>query len=194
MVHVHAMSTVGMNWNVHSMTMPNGMTMQGTNFLAWHRWLLVRFERRLQLVDPTVSIPYWNAVTDPNIPVALADKNLLKRWGVTRQWKPGNLPGPTSLSELNNLNSFDQFQSLIESDYHNSVHRAVGGDMVTAGSPNDPLFWLHHAMIDKTWAAWQAQPPASNPANITTTLKPSPLFGVKVKDVLNTTTLGYKYQ
>ncbi|KAH8592146.1 hypothetical protein B0O99DRAFT_654051 [Bisporella sp. PMI_857] len=28
-----------------------------------------------------------------------------------------------------------------------------GGDIYT--SPNDPLFWLHHSMIDRTWWIWQ---------------------------------------
>ncbi|KAH8887984.1 putative tyrosinase [Thozetella sp. PMI_491] len=30
-----------------------------------------------------------------------------------------------------------------------------GGDIYT--SPNDPLFWLHHSMIDRVWWMWQNQ-------------------------------------
>ena len=24
-------------------------------------------------------------------------------------------------------------------------------------SPNDPLFWLHHAQVDRVWSRWQAK-------------------------------------
>ncbi|MGW5674604.1 tyrosinase family protein [Streptomyces sp. NPDC003860] len=44
---------------------------------------------------------------------------------------------------------------------HNRVHRWVGGLMLGASSPNDPVFWLHHAYVDLLWARWQqAQPRA----------------------------------
>ena len=40
---------------------------------------------------------------------------------------------------------------------HNIVHRFIGGDMGTAASPNDPVFFLHHCNIDRIWANWQDQ-------------------------------------
>lgn len=43
---------------------------------------------------------------------------------------------------------------------HNYGHGWVGGDDGHMGdaneSPNDPIFFLHHAFIDKVWADWQA--------------------------------------
>jgi tyrosinase len=47
---------------------------------------------------------------------------------------------------------------------HNRVHAWVGGSMNNVGSsPNDPVFWLHHANVDRLWAIWQrmhsGQPP-----------------------------------
>jgi tyrosinase len=40
---------------------------------------------------------------------------------------------------------------------HNQGHNIVGGYMMNpVFSPNDPLFWLHHAYIDRVWARWQA--------------------------------------
>jgi tyrosinase len=42
---------------------------------------------------------------------------------------------------------------------HNRVHVWVGGDMIASTSPNDPVFWLHHANIDRLWAKWQAGNP-----------------------------------
>jgi len=40
---------------------------------------------------------------------------------------------------------------------HNRVHEWVGGDMRAGTSPNDPVFWFHHANIDRIWAGWQTR-------------------------------------
>ena len=45
-------------------------------------------------------------------------------------------------------------------DLHNLVHRWAGGSMITASSPNDPVFWMHHAQIDRMWTLWQEINPA----------------------------------
>ncbi|MFJ8719354.1 tyrosinase family protein [Streptomyces violaceus] len=37
---------------------------------------------------------------------------------------------------------------------HNQVHRWIGGDMAPASSPNDPVFFLHHANVDRLWESW----------------------------------------
>jgi hypothetical protein len=39
----------------------------------------------------------------------------------------------------------------LEQSPHNNVHNDVGGDMATGESPRDPIFWLHHANIDRLW-------------------------------------------
>ena len=39
---------------------------------------------------------------------------------------------------------------------HNLVHRWVNGNMLDMTSPNDPVFFLHHAAIDRMWSIWQA--------------------------------------
>jgi tyrosinase len=70
---------------------------------------------------------------------------------------------------------FIRFQAGLEGGSHGAIHVIVGGDLVGAchaGAPpdcvpgpkwstNDPLFQLHHAMIDKLWYDWQN----ANPAN-----------------------------
>ena len=38
---------------------------------------------------------------------------------------------------------------------HNAGHRFIGGHMGGDFSPNDPIFWLHHANVDRLWDAWQ---------------------------------------
>lgn len=47
------------------------------------------------------------------------------------------------------------FRSELEETPHNVGHRWVGGSMLTATSPNDPVFFLHHANIDRLWSRWQ---------------------------------------
>ncbi|RDW85203.1 hypothetical protein BP6252_02793 [Coleophoma cylindrospora] len=49
-------------------------------------------------------------------------------------------------------------------DVHAGVHG--GGHYILGGSgldffasPNDPMFWLHHGMIDKVWSDWQSEDP-----------------------------------
>jgi tyrosinase len=37
---------------------------------------------------------------------------------------------------------------------HNQVHRWIGGDKAPASSPNDPVFFLHHANVDLLWESW----------------------------------------
>ncbi|KAK8098833.1 tyrosinase [Apiospora kogelbergensis] len=44
---------------------------------------------------------------------------------------------------------------------HSAGHFTWGGDPGgdVANSPSDPMFWLHHAQIDRTWWIWQNQKP-----------------------------------
>ena len=46
----------------------------------------------------------------------------------------------------------------VENGPHGTVHKQVGGevgDFAQMWSPNDPLFYIHHAMVDKIWWKWQ---------------------------------------
>lgn len=52
---------------------------------------------------------------------------------------------------------FDGGQTgLIEGQPHNNVHRTIGGIMGTALSSLDPIFWTHHAQVDRLWERWLA--------------------------------------
>jgi tyrosinase len=56
----------------------------------------------------------------------------------------------------------------------------------------DPVFWAHHAMIDRLWYLWQMrQPNASVPAALlNSALDPFPLT---VSQILDISQLGYEY-
>jgi hypothetical protein len=45
-------------------------------------------------------------------------------------------------------------QGVLESEPHNNVHGAIGGFMGDYFSPVDPIFFLHHANIDRLWDVW----------------------------------------
>jgi Common central domain of tyrosinase len=192
-LHAQAMTTAaGMTWGVHSMEMPGGMTSDGRNFLPWHREFLVRLELRLGL-----TLPYWNWVDERAIPAALSNPTDLHEWNVTRAPGAGGiqLPSAISVHKVLNASDFKTFSDELQDGPHNQVHRWVGGTMATASSPADPLFWLHHAFVDRLWVAWaQEQRPAQpQPPNLDEILQPPPMITGRVADQLDTAVLGYTY-
>jgi tyrosinase len=50
---------------------------------------------------------------------------------------------------------------------HGAVHNTVGGrgGLMTSlrTSPGDPIFWLHHANLDRLWEVWLGRPDPSDP-------------------------------
>lgn len=180
-LHADPMSPAGMSWRVHSMS----IQMKGINLLAWHRQFIYAFEKRLGL-----PIPYWNWIEDPEIPGRLNNSRLLSDWGVTRNFDRNHLPTHDQLDSEIRRKRFDVFQSVLESGVHNSVHNPVGGTISSSSSPADPLFFLHHANIDRIWAEWQVKNPRSNPTNKNEILQRPPIEGVKVSSVLSISALG----
>jgi tyrosinase len=43
-----------------------------------------------------------------------------------------------------------------DSRLHNGVHVWMGGSMLPMTSPNDPVFYMHHANVDRLWSLWEA--------------------------------------
>ncbi|KAJ3214962.1 hypothetical protein HK099_006578 [Clydaea vesicula] len=64
--------------------------------------------------------------------------------------------GEVCASIVNSYKDFDSFWKNVEGALHAYPHVNLGGDMATMGSPADPLFFAHHAYIDKLWSDWQA--------------------------------------
>lgn len=81
----------------------------------------------------------------------------------------GTIPDTTAVNDGIALSTYDAFpwdnnasgatfRQRVEGPLHDVVHVWVGnvsGDMSLGTSPNDPVFFLHHANIDRIWRAWQ---------------------------------------
>jgi tyrosinase len=103
-----------------------------------------------------------------------------------------------------------QLHGRLEGDGHDIIHVDVGGDTGLMSFPNlaarDPIFWFHHANVDRLWIEWlsleggRANPDPSTPSGKTWSLQKFTFFDEnknKVQmapaDVLDTTKLGYIY-
>lgn len=189
--------------NVHKSSCPHGKPY----FLAWHRGLLYRFEGWLRKAsgDSTMVIPYWDYYTTPQVPPAFLDPTSpLYRSDRTGTDVSGALSlDPFADTVVNFQRGLtDAFEPAIESHPHNPVHNLIGGAMSYVSiSPRDPLFWVHHANIDRLWAAWlTAGNGRQEPASTDAYWSGSFAYGAAIKSVprlwtINTTRyLYYQYE
>lgn len=76
---------------------------------------------------------------------------------------------------------------------HNHGHAWVGGIMNnTMSSPTDPIFWLHHAEVDRLWHIWQQANSSAEPRLSGSDRIMDP-WGESYDDLLDTEDLGYVY-
>jgi tyrosinase len=76
---------------------------------------------------------------------------------------------------------------------HNHGHAWIGGIMNnTSTSPTDPMFWLHHAEVDRLWEIWRQANPAAGPLlqGADRVMDPWP---ESFDDLLDVGALGYGY-
>ncbi len=102
------------------------------------------------------------------------------------------LPTPAEVAAVLALTDFVDFSGQLE-QLHNRVHAWVGGHMgVIPFAAFDPIFWAHHAMIDRVWRLWQLRHPGARPpaALLDQALPP---FRMTVRQTLSVTALGYDY-
>ena len=158
-------------------------------FLPWHRFYLMYFEEvcrnalRTAGESDAFSLPYWSwQDTDRRIPdLAWGDGNPLfdntRSMGASDTFADAAC-GAGTIAGILQIKNFIDFgggrasaqspwggSGQLESMPHNAVHNSIGGDMGHFMSPLDPLFWLHHANVDRIWAQWQAQHPDVIPSN-----------------------------
>ncbi|CAE6459994.1 unnamed protein product [Rhizoctonia solani] len=72
----------------------------------------------------------------------------------------GNVVGNWTKSVLDEIMQYPDyidFWNNTERVPHDNLHRTIGGDMRRQYSPNEPLFFLHHAQVDRLWTIWQGR-------------------------------------
>jgi tyrosinase len=142
---------------------------------------LLAFERILRSAsgDPELTLPYWDWTDpaqralpdrffDPNSPLFETHRRIKRGQPVPATavaWEqafrvvsfasPGNGEGFGGPYKTKPGHNAHDVYGALERDAHNAVHTEIGswmGDPDTAG--RDPIFWLHHANIDRLWGEW----------------------------------------
>ena len=184
-------------------------------FLPWHRAYLYVFERALRDQVRDAALPWWdwtspsahqngipraytvrrvNGKRNPLAAGPIAPLAPAGRAAPLTERDPGapsELPAAADVRKLLDIRDFQRFSSRLQ-DYHDHVHGWVGGDMANIGyAAFDPIFWAHHAMVDRIWALWQLENrPVLPPDYVNQTLPPFPLTVAQTLSIKN---LGYDY-
>jgi hypothetical protein len=138
-------------------------------FFPWHREYLFRYEEIIRAVsgDESFALPYWDWSKSQRIPKIFLENGslFLNESNRTRDLK-NSIINECSDFRIKSFKSTKNFLTFmgsakgsgeIESAPHNTVHVAVGGTMATFLSPGDPVFWCHHANVDRLWSEWQEE-------------------------------------
>lgn len=173
LVDIHANMSMfpdGLRYGVHRMHGAMAGVVGYRRFLPWHRAYLIAFERELRNIDNTLSIPYWDWDADGGRLIGISgilglssqrDIGLLAGQPVTG---PNQKPWFSNSATVQMMEQYTgdyyPWSRELEGPLHGGGHNWVGGDMSNAMiSPNDPIFWCHHAQIDRIWSAWQINNP-----------------------------------
>ncbi len=135
------------------------------HFFSWHRAYLFYFEEicRQLTGEKTFALPYWNWNQDGQLHPAFLDT-------ASPLFHPRDTTSligfaPVSAASLDPIlddGNFYTFSSTLEGP-HGNVHVRVGQDMGSGGSAIDPVFWMHHCMIDYCWNKWNIELGNDNP-------------------------------
>jgi len=133
--------------------------------------------------DPNFALPYWdytNDATDPVDPANAPARFPLDFALDTLVTSSGTIANPlferrrtawigrtvqldildTNADSTLKLSNFYEFQQMLDRGLHGYIHCAVGNRClapymgVVPFSANDPIFWHHHANIDRLWECW----------------------------------------
>lgn len=148
-------------------------------FFLWHRAYVRAMERLMQeaIQDPDFRLPYWDWYADPSLPKPFRDefldpqrteknalfiKNRSDRFPNVNGGEPIWTDGVVTNYANNN---FAEFQNQLSGSEHGDIHWLIGtgtnmGD--THFAARDPIFWLHHANIDRLLMVWLKRSPATH--------------------------------
>lgn len=130
-------------------------------FLAWHRGFLYYFEQQLRAISGNkfLVMPYWDYYTTPQMPAEFTNPSPLNPLYVPRV-NTDVLSALTLAPFADTVTNMERglsnsFETSFEGMPHNPIHNIIGNVMADMQSPVDPIFWLHHANVDRLWSAWQ---------------------------------------
>jgi tyrosinase len=196
-IQINLMGALGPLVDIHANSIHQ---MHGNpRFLPWHRIYLLRMEQLLHMVDPSVCIPYWNSSEEQAFPSWLLSfsptVNLITgQHTVTRTIGMfATLPDSSAMAAATANATFTLFGQALEG-IHNTGHVWVGGSMgLIPTAPADPVFWMHHAEMDRRWHLWQQTHPGEHPAlsGSAATMDPWTETEVDTRDI---TALGVAYE
>ena len=154
-------------------------------FLPWHRIFLNYFEELLQDENASVTLPYWDWHEESSWTgshelfenasggnTGLFGYNLIESgspWGYTRNFQ--SMWSSNSSDPNMNETSVTLFSNDLEVGNHNNGHNFIRGTMASGTSPGDPMFYLHHNMVDKIWADWFRLHPTSTGSGLNTSMR-----------------------
>lgn len=194
-------------------------------FLPWHRAYLYYFEQICRQASGSADfmLPYWDWTTSPRLPASFwggADNPLMD---TTRQNMPNSEARAENVGQsvINSILAIKDFYTFgsgfatqqrpqpptrrtgqLEGTPHNYIHGSfISGNMGTFLSPLDPIFWLHHANIDRLWANWIRQNPGRMPSDpVWLDFEVGTFFDLqgnqvkkKVSTLFDNYALGYRY-
>lgn len=167
---------------VHLNTCPHGNWF----FLPWHRAYLMSIEAIIRKLTGNAgfAMPYWNwqcqraipgpfwqagSILNPATPASQPPYAFTRGIGPSDQ-ADESMVGPATLTGILSETDFELFASGaatalrggggsyggLEATPHNYVHGFISGTMGGFLSPKDPIFWLHHNVLDYFWYAWNS--------------------------------------
>jgi tyrosinase len=176
------------------------------------------------------ALPYWDWTADRAFPAAFSagDRSsnplLHPRPGVANGLQlADDMVGPQVISRVLQSPDFEAFGSSrpqgqdsaaprwqrragsrteLEFNPHDGVHQSIGGSMAVVDlASRDPIFFLHHANVDRLWSNWNARGNANSTEAIWRNFAFSRNFlagdgspwDVRVGELNSTPALGYRY-
>ncbi|KAH7184575.1 uncharacterized protein B0J16DRAFT_397919 [Fusarium flagelliforme] len=158
------------------------------SFLPWHRYFVHVYESALKECGYEGVMPkcvddgpfkdfypaYLGGDYDPHC--------LSRNWNDGRE-NVGNMLSENynkeAVDKVQNIDNYNDYRYDLEGGPHGAIHASIGGDMGPSTSPNDPIFFLHHAQIDRLWWLWQEVSPKTRYTEFS---------GIKTQDQFDGTT------
>jgi hypothetical protein len=187
------------------------------SFPTWHRMYLYYFEQVLQAAagDANLRLPFFDYETNAQIPLVYREgtqtANSLRvdnRQSALNAGTASIDPAFTSTTAAMAQTAYTRFREEMEGTPHGAVHCALGVQSCPSGymgfvpsAGNDPIFYSHHANIDRLYECWLKVSPGSrlptDPAVLNATFTfvdgSGALVTRRAGDMLTTKGLGYSY-